>query len=106
MEENEEENSHSGMKGTAAVSLCCTKQSQAEHLALIYLSGKKKNEWRRKKEGEGGRSAGKEKVKLVVVKKKKKVLTHTGQSPARSQTEKDNKDGKVFTLSKAPAALM
>lgn len=67
MEENEEENSHSGMKGTAAVSLCCTKQSQAEHLALHLSSWGKKNEWRRKKEGEGGRSAGKEKVKLVVV---------------------------------------
>lgn len=69
MEENEEENSHSGMKSPAAVSLCCTKQSQAEHLAL-HLSGKKTEEWRRKKEGEGGRGAGKEKVKLVVRKKK------------------------------------
>lgn len=47
-----------------------------------------------------------ERVKLVIKKNKKMVLTHTGQSPARSQTKKDNKDGKVFTLSKAPAALM
>lgn len=34
MEENKGRSDHSGMKCTACVSLCCTKQSQAEHLAL------------------------------------------------------------------------
>lgn len=34
MEENEERSVHSGMKGAAGVSLCCTKQSQAKHLSL------------------------------------------------------------------------
>lgn len=29
LEENEERRVHSGMKGAACVSLCCTKQSQA-----------------------------------------------------------------------------
>lgn len=71
MEEEEEENSHSGMRGDAAVSLCCTKQSQAEHLALHLPIWETTEEWRRKKEGEGGRSAGKERVQLVVVRKKK-----------------------------------
>lgn len=54
MEENEEENSHSGMKGTAAVSLCCTKQSQAEHLALhLSIWEKKTSGGGRKREREG-----------------------------------------------------
>lgn len=110
-EENQEENNHSGMKGAAWVSLWCTKQSQAERLALhlsVYLGKRKKQRsgGGRKREREG-EVLEREQVKLVIKKKKKKiVLTHTGQSPARSQTKKDNKDGKVFTLSKAPAALM
>lgn len=39
MEENEEKSLHSGIKGSACISLCCTKQSQAEHLSFfsIYL---------------------------------------------------------------------
>lgn len=32
----EEKSVHSGIKGSACVSLCCTKQSQAEHLSF-YL---------------------------------------------------------------------
>lgn len=53
----------------------------------ICLSGKgKKN-----KRSGGGRKREREKCWKI-------VLTHTGQSPARSQTKKDNKDGKVFTV--------
>lgn len=57
MEESEEGNSHSGMKGAAAaVSLCCTKQSQAKHLAL-HLSI-----WEKKKRSGGGRKREREGV--------------------------------------------
>lgn len=90
-EENQEENNHSGMKGAACVSLWCTKQSQAVSLALhlsVYL-GKEEKKPRGVEEEERGR--GSEKCWKI-------VLTHTGQSPARSQTKKDNKDGKVFTV--------
>lgn len=53
----EEKSVHGGIKGSACVSLCCTKQSQAEHLSVfsVYLE---KTEWGRKKEGEAWRSAG------------------------------------------------
>lgn len=35
----EEKSIHNGIKGSACVSLCCTKQSQAEHLSFfsVYL---------------------------------------------------------------------
>lgn len=55
-EENQEENNHSEMKGAAWVSLWCTKQSQAERLALhlsVYLGKRKKN--REVEEEERGR---------------------------------------------------
>lgn len=76
------------------------------HSPSIYLSiwEKKRSGGGRKREREG-EVLQRERVKLVVV-TKKKVLTHTGQSRARSLTKKDDKDGKVFTLSKALAALM
>lgn len=92
------ENNHSGMKGAAAVSLCCTKQSQASSSLSIYLAGKKNRGVEEEERRRGREKCWKREWSLLLFKKKKKkVLTHTGQSPARWQTKKRQRTGK-FSL--------
>lgn len=97
------------MKGAACVSLCCTKQSQAEHLSF-HPSIWKIKKWSgggRKAEREGGmlereRESIRAREACGIQKKKKNVLTHTGQRRAKSKTKKRQRGFENFCSLSAP----